>query len=72
MKLKDIKTDVDLAIFSDEKDKEIKLLNEELKRAENTCKLLDKENISLINCELRLSKWRKTPNSYFCEDKLTE
>lgn len=56
MKLKDIKTDVDLAIFSDEKDKEIKLLNEELKRAENTCKLLDKENISLINCELRLSK----------------
>lgn len=49
MKLKDIKTDVDLAIFLDEKDKEIKLLNEELKRLENTYNLLDKENISLIN-----------------------
>lgn len=49
MKLKDIKTDIDLAIFSDEKDKEIKLLNEELKKAENTCKLLDEENIKLID-----------------------
>lgn len=48
MKLKDIKTNADLVIFSDEKNKEIKLLNQELKRSENTCKLLDEENIRLI------------------------
>ena len=31
-----------------EKDKEIKSLQEELKRSENTCRLLDEENLKLI------------------------
>ena len=34
--------------MNDEKDKEIKSLQEELKRSENTCRLLDEENFKLI------------------------
>lgn len=34
--------------MNDEKDKEIKSLQEELKRSENTCRLLDEENLKLI------------------------
>lgn len=55
MKLKDIKTNADLINYASEKDKEIELLNDELKRGENTCNLLDKENLKLIDENEKLS-----------------
>lgn len=49
MNLSDCKTEVDLINFFEKKEKEIKNLTEELKRTENTQRLLDEENIRLID-----------------------
>lgn len=49
MEKKEIKTLMDSMLFAEQLEKEIKLLETEVNSRESTCKLLDKENLKLIN-----------------------